>query len=191
MNLLEIIKKSISDLKGYWSIMLLASLILGVLPITVQYNKTLGLLLLLILSGPLRSGVSKIALLIEQKKEATITHIFEGFKFFKNSLGVFLLSLVFIVGGIIFFIVPGIIIMIWLSQSFFILVENPELEPMEVFKKSKELIKGKELKYFTLLIIFTLITLLLALSKLILLSFLIAPVQYVVFANFYQNLKKE
>ncbi len=191
MNLIEIIKKSVLDLKGYWNIAILSSLLLGLLPTTIQYHKIIGLLFILVFSGALRAGICKIALLATQKQQATLGHIFEGFKFFKNAMGVFLLSLVFIALGILLFIIPGIIIMVWLSQSFFILVENPELEPMDVFKKSKELIKGYELKFFTLLITFTLITLVLAFSKLIILSFLIAPIQYVAFANFYQYLKEK
>ncbi|MGY5352169.1 DUF975 family protein [Wenyingzhuangia sp. IMCC45533] len=190
MNHIEIIKKSVIDLKGYWSVALLSSLLVSLLPVTIQYHKILGLLLILIFSGPLRAGIFKIALLIVNKKDVHITHVFEGFKFFKNAMGVFLLSLVFIIGGMLLFIIPGIIAMIWLSQSFFILVENPELEPLEVFKMSKNLMRGNEFNFFGLFIVFTLITVLLALSKLVMLAFLVAPIQYVAFANFYQHLKK-
>ncbi len=191
MNLLEIIKKSILDLKEYWSIAILSSILINLLPITIQYHKTIGLLLVLIFSGALRAGIYKVSLLIVKKEKTTIQNIFDGFKFFKNAMGVFLLSLVFIIGGFLFFIIPGIVIMIWLSQAFFILVENPTLEPMEVFKKSRNLIRGKELNFFLMMLFFTLVTLALVFSKLIFLSFLIAPIQYVSFANFYQNLKKK
>lgn len=188
MNIIEIVKKSILDLKSYWSIAFLASLFISLLSLSVQYDKTIGLLLLLIFTGPFKSGISKISLDILEKKEISISHIFDGFKIFKNSLGVFLLSTVFIVLGLICFIVPGIIIMIWLSQSFFVLVENPMLEPLEVFKKSREIIKGKEVDYFLLLLFFTLITVLLFFTKLFFIGLLITPIQYVAFANFYKKL---
>ena len=189
MNVLAIIKKSITDLKGYWNIAILASLLMGLLPMTIQYNKTLGLLLVLLFSGALKAGVSKISLLIVNKQKLEFLNIFDGFYMFKNALGVFLLSMVFIALGLICFIVPGIIIMIWLSQSFFILIENPSLEPLEVFKKSKALIKGHEFQFFVLIIIFSLLTVLLILSKLFILSLFISSIQYVVLANFYLNLK--
>ncbi|NIJ43850.1 hypothetical protein FHR24_000289 [Wenyingzhuangia heitensis] len=189
MNIIPLIKKSILDLRGYFGLLLLASLPLSFLPLLIQQNKILGMLLLLIFSGPLKAGLSKISLAIVKKQTLQFSFLLEGFTYFKNSLGVFLLSLVFIIGGLFLLIIPGIIIGIWLSQSYFILSENPTMEPMEVFKKSKELIKGNEIQFFLIMLFFTSISLLLILSKLTLVSLLIVPLQYVTLSNFYQFLK--
>ncbi|ANW97247.1 hypothetical protein AXE80_13515 [Wenyingzhuangia fucanilytica] len=190
MTNIDILKKSFQDLKGFWSTALLASMPLSLLPVFIQYDKTIGMLLLLLLSGALRAGVSKVTLCIASKQPVKLNYIFDGFNYFKHSLGVFLLSMLFIALGLICFIVPGIIIAIWLSQSFFILVENPNLEPLEIFKLSKEMIKGNEIKLVYLFLIFVLISVVLILLNLVLLTLLIAPIQYVVFANFYNSLKK-
>ncbi|NJB81259.1 DUF975 family protein [Wenyingzhuangia aestuarii] len=190
MNILHLIKKSVLDLRGYFSILLLASLPLSFLPLVIQENKIIGMLLLLVLSGPLKAGLSKLSLAIVDKQPLKLSFFLEGFTYFKNSLGVFLLSLVFIIGGLFLLIIPGIIVAIWLSQSYFVLAENPTLEPMDVFKKSKELIKGSELQLFLIMLFFTSISLLLILSKLTLVSLLIVPIQYVTLSNFYNYLKK-
>lgn len=188
-NIVTIIKKSIKDLNGYWLVVLIPSLLVGLLPTAIQFNKVIGLLLVLLFTGAFKTGLSKICLSLIRKQPVELLDVIYGFKIFKNSLGVFLLSLVFIVLGMFLFIIPGIIIMIWLSQSFFILVENPTLEPLEVFKKSRELIRGKELDYFVLILFFTLITLTLVYTKLFVIGLFVGPIQYVVFANFYSNLK--
>lgn len=187
--MVDIIKKSIKDLKGVWGIALISSMLLSLLPMFYLQHKQLGLLVILLFSGALRAGNTKVVLCIATKKFLKINYIIEGFSYFKNTLGVFLLSLVFISLGFLFFILPGIIIAIWLSQSFFVLVENPSLEPMDIFKKSRELIKGYELKYFLIFFLFTVLTLALVFVNLSFLALLLAPIQYVVFANFYIFLK--
>ncbi|MDO3694011.1 hypothetical protein QVZ41_03990 [Wenyingzhuangia sp. chi5] len=190
MSTIDILKKSFQDLKGFWSIALLASLPLSLLPGFMVLDKTIGLLLILVLSGPFRVGLSKITLNIVNKQPIKMSYIFDGFTYFKHALGVFLLSMIFIGLGLICFIIPGIVIFIWLSQAFFILVENPSSEPIEVFKISKEMMKGNEIKYLTIFMIFIVISVILILFKLIFISLLIVPIQYIVFANFYNSLKK-
>ena len=190
MDIVQIIKKSFQDLKFFWGVVLLASLPITLLPNIFLIHQTLGLFLILVLSGALRAGLSKICLTVVDKKPINLAFILEGFLYFKNALGVFLLSTVFIVLGLFAFIIPGIVIAILLSQSYFILVENPELEPLEVFKKSRNLIKGFELSYFSLLLLFTSITVLFFLINLPFLSILIVPIEYIVMTNFYKSLKE-
>jgi len=184
MSNLTILKRTIKDFKRSWSVALIASLPLNLLPSVFIFDKTVGLLFFLILSGPLRTILSRTTLLITQQKLIKTEEIFSGFISFKNALGVFLLSLVFIVLGGLLFIVPGIIIAIWLSQSFFIMVQYPSLEPMEVFKKSKEMMKGNELKYINLFLLFFSFSVIILYFNLLFLSILIAPIQYIAFAHF-------
>jgi len=190
MKFLDLIKKSILDLRGYFSVLLVASIPLSLLPIAIHQNKTLGIFLVLVLSGPLRFSLSKMSLALVRKESIKVTQLFEGFHYFKNSLGVFLLSIVFVLLGLVAFIIPGIIIFIALSQSYFILADDPDLEPMDVFKKSRSIMKGLEVKFFLIIIIFTCASLLLVLTKLTLVSLLLVPIQYVTLANFYENIKK-
>jgi len=191
MSNLTILKRTIKDFKRSWSVALIASLPLNLLPSVFIFDKTVGLLFFLILSGPLRTILSRTTLLITQQKLIKKEEIFSGFISFKNALGVFLLSLVFIVLGGLLFIVPGIIIAIWLSQSFFIMVQYPSLEPMEVFKKSKEMMKGNELKYINLFLLFFSFSVIILYFNLLFLSILIAPIQYIAFAHFYNSIDKK
>lgn len=190
MDIVQIIKKSIKDLKFFWGVVLLASLPVTLLPNIFLINKTLGLFLILVLSGALRVGLSKICLTVVEKKPINLAFILDGFLYFKNALGVFLLSTIFIVLGLFAFIIPGIVIAIFLSQSYFILAENPKIEPLEIFKKSRNLIKGFELQYFLLLLLFTSISVIFFLINLRFLSILIVPIQYIAMTNFYKILKE-
>ena len=190
MSNIDIFKKSFQDLKGYWSIAFLASLPLSLLPGFMVLDKTIGLFLILVLSGSLRAGLSKITLNIVNKQPVKFSYIFEGFTYFKHALGVFLLSMLFIGLGLVCFIIPGIVIFIWLSQAFFILVENPSLEPIEIFKISKKMMRGNEVKYFTIFIVFIVISVILILFNLLFISLLVVPVQYIIFANFYNSIKE-
>jgi len=56
--------------------------------------------------------------------------------------------------GFVLLIVPGIILSFGLSQTMYIMAEEPEIGPVDALKKSWEMMKGYKMEYFLLMIRF-------------------------------------
>ena len=74
---------------------------------------------------------------------------------FKRSFCTFLLVALKTVLWSLLFVVPGIIAAIRYSLSFFILADNPDIKARDAIEKSKQMMKGKKLKYCIVSICFT------------------------------------
>jgi uncharacterized membrane protein len=143
----------------------------------------------LILSGPMAAGMAKFSLKYARKEEATIAHLFEGFNNFWNTLVAYLLMVIFIILWSLLFIIPGIIAAISYSQTFYILAEHPDTDPMMAIDQSKKMMDGYKAKYFGLCLRFFGWALLCILTLGIGFLWLI-PWMHVTFALFYDDLSK-
>lgn len=176
-------------LKKYYFLFLLASLPYLFQSAGFLINFKIGVLIVLLLSGPLKAGLSFIAIKIIQNKRFILSDTFIGFNFYKNALGTFLLFFVFLIIGLFLFVIPGLLVLVWLSQSFFVLVENPTMEPLDVFRKSKAMMKGNEVLLIVTVTPFLIVSFLLFYFQLQIFSIYILPFQYVLLAKFYQHIK--
>lgn len=149
----------------------------------------IGSVIQLVATGPFMLGMSMFVLNISNKKEASISQIFDGFKNFWNSIWTYLLMVLFVLLWSLLLIVPGIIAGLAYSMTFFILVENKEIKPLEALRKSKELMKGNKWKLFCLSWRFFGWALLCILTAGIG-FFWLMPYMNVSFAKFYEDIKK-
>ena len=95
-----------------------------------------------------------------------------------------------IVAGIILFIVPGIIIAIALSMTYFIIAEDDQISAVDALKKSYKMMDGHKMKYFFLCLRYIGLALLCILTLGI--GFLwLVPYMYVTNAKFYDEIKDE
>lgn len=141
-----------------------------------------------LLAGPFALGLAIFALKFARNRDPEISNIFDGFKNFGDALAAAILMWLVIVLGLILFIVPGIILALGLSQTMFILADEPEIGPVEALKKSWEMMKGHKTDYFVLGLRF------IPWAFLCLLTFGIGffwlgPYMQVTFANFYDSLR--
>ena len=149
----------------------------------------LGTPLSFILSGPLMIGAAYVALKIYKNDGAETNDLFFGFNhLFGNSIIAYLLMNVLIIVRLLLLIVPGIIAVLAYSQTFFILAENPSMDPYEAILKSKKMMQGFKWKYFQIGLILFGLGLLCLLTCGIGFLWLI-PYKYVVYANFYEKVK--
>ena len=109
----------------------------------------------LIIAGPMTLGLSRGFLELARKKKTPFSVLFSGFKDFKRSFCTFLLVALKTVLWSLLFVVPGIIAAIRYSLSFFVLADNPDIKAREAIEKSKQMMKGKKLKYCIVSICFT------------------------------------
>ena len=144
---------------------------------------------MLILGGPLQTGISIFSLKLARGQKAEVQQLFDGFRAFANTLVAQLLMVIFVLLWTLLLIIPGIIAAISYSQTFFLLADNPKLKGMDALKQSKAMMQGYKWKYFCLCWRFFGWFLLSILTLGVGFLFL-APYAHVSFAHFYDDLKK-
>ena len=154
MNLIELMRESREKLKQHWLIAAFICFIYAFLVGAPSELNTYGNLLSLLLAGPLQLGMSIYFLNIFYDKPASIENLIEGFKpLLKVLLLYFLISIVTLIGFILL-VIPGVIISLGLSMSYYIFIEEPELTIEEILKKSWKLTDGYKMELFILQIRF-------------------------------------
>lgn len=119
-------------------------------------NSTSGLfnIIGLIVAGPLAIGAVYFYMKLESGEEPNISIVFDGFQDFKRGLIFHLVSSIFIILWTLLLVVPGIVAAIRYSMGYYLMVENPDMEPMEALRQSSELMKGHKMEFFMFVISF-------------------------------------
>jgi uncharacterized membrane protein len=144
----------------------------------------------LLVGAPLTLGMILFLKDIYNKSEVRIERIFDGFKDF---LRVFLATLVigiFVFLGYLLLIIPGIIISIACSMTYFILAENKEISAIDAIRQSRDMMRGYKWKYFCLQLRFF-GWILLSILTLGILFLWIHPYMMMASLNFYNDIKAD
>jgi uncharacterized membrane protein len=110
----------------------------------------IGWLISLLISGPLTLGLCFYFLGLARGKSPQIGVLFDGFTRFSQALITYLLMMLYILLWSLLLIIPGIIAALSYSQTFFILTDNPTIEPGEAITQSKKMMMGNKGKLFLL-----------------------------------------
>ena len=153
----------------------------GIQPISLS-------ILSLIVAGPLALGLSIYVLNISRDNSPYYNNIFDGFKPLGKVLGVYFLTKLAVLTGIIFFMVPGIILGMGLSMSYFIMIDKPELGVIDTLKESWRIMKGNKTKFLGLLLRFV-PWVILGLIFLVIGIIFVLPWMQVTSALFYEEIK--
>jgi uncharacterized membrane protein len=114
----------------------------------------------------------------------------EKYKDFLRIFTAYLLTYLCMFIGILLLFVPGIIVALMLSQTSFILKDQPELSAIEAIKQSADMMKGHKMDLFLLWLSF-IGWMLLSLLCVGLGFLLLMPYMQTTFAHFYEDLKEE
>ena len=145
---LEILSRSWDALSSKWllaiGIVLLHTIVNGVVG-SVGFG--LGTLAL---GGALSFGISRTMVLIYRGHTPQVETYFDGFKHYLPTLISFLLVSVIVLVGIVLLVIPGIVAAIGLSQTFYVLQDQPELGAEGAIRESWRLTwtNGNMLKVF-------------------------------------------
>jgi uncharacterized membrane protein len=172
-----------NQLSNIWVIAVLTMLVANIIIGAVSLS-TVGVIVL----GHFSVGLAMWSLDVAKGNEPRLERIFDGFKSFVNPLVAYVLMSVLIGAGIVFLIIPGIIIALGLSQTFYIIAENPETDGIKALQQSWNMMKGYKTTYFMLCLRYFLLGILCVLT----LGFgflLLAPYIQVTNANFYLELR--
>jgi uncharacterized membrane protein len=104
-----------------------------------------------IMFGPLTLGLSLYFLDLHRGKNPPLERLFDGFRPFINNMVASLLIGFYTFLGLLLLIVPGIIIAISYSQTFYILAEHPEMTAQEAMQASRRMMAGMKDQYFSLM----------------------------------------
>lgn len=146
-------------------------------------------LITLLFAGVITTGLNTFLLkIVKNSGIPEIKDLFSHFNIYLKTLGLYILIAVISSIGFILLIVPGIILLIMFSQSFFILAEDPSKTIKDCMLESKEMMYGHKSEYFVLQLSFigwyflVIITLGLA-------SFWVNPYVQITNANYYLQIK--
>lgn len=180
-----------SALTGKWGIMVLITLIVSLIGGACAGLSwfVVGAVAGIIITGPLMLGLAFVNLKVARGGYAEIGDTFEGFKNFANSFILYLLNTVFVALWSLLLVVPGIIKSYSYSMGFYILSDNPTMDPNTARKTSMQMMNGNKWRLFCLDCSFIGWYLLCVLTFGIL-SFWVAPYHEAARAQFYLSLKE-
>lgn len=146
-----------SQLKGKWFLTIAVMLLSGVITSIISsilnlVANGLGAIVSFCISGIFTFGVTTYTLNVAKNRDAAFTDLFNGFNgnVILKAIILGIIVTISTAAGLFLFVVPGIIISIMFSQSFYILIENNEMSPIDCIKKSTEMMKGHKKEYFML-----------------------------------------
>lgn len=142
-------------LSGNWGKFVLLWLIVGVTTSALYFIPFLGPVAEYVLSGPIALGIVICMLKLFREESVALEDVLEGFKSFLPAFLTYLLMVIFIVLWSFLFIIPGIVAGYSYSLSYYILAENPGMAPMDVLRRSKEMMRGHRMDLFILHLTFT------------------------------------
>ena len=185
----QIMSDARESLTGKWPLAIGTFLILILISMGASLIPYAGQILGILIAGPLAVGGAFFTLKITRDQDPKTDDLFFSFNNnLGNSILAYLLILIFTVIGIFLLIIPGIIVAFALSQTFFILAENPSMDSYSAVVKSKDMMNGYKWQYFKIGLRLFVLGLLCLLTLGIGFLWLI-PYQYVVYAKFYEEVK--
>ena len=146
----QIRKMARDRLRGNWMIPIIVSILASLLTLAPDRLEDIGRIISFLIAGPVFWGTSFFFLNFIDTDEAHINNLFSGFKYFGKALLTNILISFYVILWSLLFIVPGIIAALKYSQTFYILVENPDLRPNEAISESKRIMEGYKMKLFLL-----------------------------------------
>lgn len=162
MNTAELKANAKEQLRGKWAVAIGTVLVANILiDSNVMYKVSqefgvygLGIsfsLISLFLGGVISVGLSKFLLDVATKREEPrFETLFSQFNIYLKTLGLNILITLAVCIGTILFIVPGVIVGLMFSQSYYILCEDPSKSITQCIKESVDMMNGHKWDLFYL-----------------------------------------
>lgn len=204
----EIRSESRQELKGYWTMPVLATLVYILISMFISMlsntSKLVGehpglivlsfiaFLLVVLVRLPLDYGYELAFLkFLRADKEDTVERIFDGFKTYGRAIGLVFLRGILTFLFMLLLIVPGIIKSLAYSMSVYVAHDHPELSSLDCIYRSEDLMKGHKMQFFKMYLGFIGITILCIVFTLGIGLLWYIPFMQVAVANFYEEVKAE
>lgn len=182
-SITEIMSRAKDRMSGNWGMAILTSIVYGIITGIVG---SLGVGVLIM--GHFSVGMAIWSLNLIRNNNHQIENLFDGFKNFVTPLVAMILNVVIVFIGFLLLFIPGIIAGLGLSMTYYIIADQPKIDPIEAIKQSWEMMKGNKTRFFVL----GLYLFLLGIACIFTLGigfFFLIPYAHVATAEFYQDLK--
>ncbi len=185
----DLIKEGYEKLSGKWLLAIGVVILITLFSSLPQAIDEKLAVLNIFVSGAFSVGSATFFLNIVQGKQERLEDIFEGFKTnYLASLLALVLTFFVVFLGFLLLIIPGIILAIGLSQTFYILAEDKQITAVDAMKKSWDMMNGYKVKYLLLGLLYFLMAIAGLLALGVGLLFVIPIIQNTS-ALFYEKLK--
>ena len=200
MNTAELKANAKEQLRGKWAVAIGTVLVANILidsDVMYKVSEKFGLiglsiscsLISLFLGGVISVGLCKFLLdMTTKREEPRFETLFSQFNIYLKTLGLNILITLSVCIGTILFIVPGLIVGLMFSQSYYILSEDPSKSITQCIKESVDMMNGHKWDLFYLELTFIGWWLLTAITVGIA-GLWVAPYVKVTETNFYLSIK--
>jgi uncharacterized membrane protein len=145
----ELMTNARAALDGKWGTAALATLVylvfclVGAIPL-------LGGIICIVIAGPLMLGYYSFMLSVARGGEPEVGAVFSGFNKFGKAFRLYWLVAIFTLLWTLLLIIPGIIAAFSYSMSYFILLDNPDMNALDAIAESKKIMQDNKWKLFCL-----------------------------------------
>lgn len=186
----DLIKEGFEKLSGKWLLAIAVIILVGIFSNLPQFVDQKLAILNVFLSGAISVGAATFFLKIVRGQQECLEDIFEGFRTnYVASLVALVLTFIVVFLGFLLLIVPGVILGLGLSQTFYILADDKEISGVDAMKKSWEMMDGYKVKFLLLCLLYFLMVIA-GLLALVVGIFFVIPIIQNTNALFYDKLKR-
>lgn len=146
----ELMRRALESLSGRWGLAIGVVVLLSLVPQAIAQIPCLGPIAILVVTGAMEYGQRRFFLSYARHEPADLGLAFTGFRNFGRYFLAFLLITVFTLLWMLLLFVPGIIKSYSYSMTWFILADNPGMDPAEAMDRSMAMMDGCKWKLFCL-----------------------------------------
>ena len=189
MDLIQLMRKARTLLEPHWILAIGVCLANAVMVAAPAELDSYGQIVSLLLAGPLQLGLCFFFLNLVKGKETRFELLFEGFKPLLTVLLAYAFITALTVIGLILLIVPGIVVALGFSMTYYVIAEDPEISFQIALEQSWKLTDGYKMELLELNLRF-IPWYLLGLLCFIVGVFVVVPWHNTTLVLYYQYLKK-
>lgn len=190
MDLLQLMQKARTLLAPHWVLSIGVCLVYGLAVAVPAELNSYGEMLSFLLAGPLQLGLCFFFLNLVRGEETRFEFLFEGFKPLLTVLLSYAIIAALTIVGLILLIVPGIIVALGFSMTYYVIADDPEITFQVALEQSWKLTDGYKMELLVLNLRF-IPWYLLGLLCLIVGVFAVIPWHNTTLALYYEHLKEQ
>ena len=190
MDLLQLMQKARTLLAPHWVLSIGVCLVYGLAVAVPAELNSYGEMLSFLLAGPLQLGLCFFFLNLVRGEETRFELLFKGFKPLLTVLLCYAIIAALTIVGLILLIVPGIIVALGFSMTYYIIADDPEITFQVALEQSWKLTDGYKMELLVLNLRF-IPWYIIGLLCLIVGVFAVIPWHNTTLALYYEHLKEQ
>jgi len=150
MDLMQLMRKARTLLEPHWILSIGVCLVCGLMVAIPSELNRYGEIVSFLLAGPLQLGLCFFFLNLIKGKETRFELLFEGFKPLVTVLLSYAIITVLTVVGLVLLVIPGIVVALGFSMTYYIIAEDPEISFQAALEQSWKLTDGYKMELLEL-----------------------------------------